>query len=442
MPHILHINDNNLLVQCTAEDGGQVMQRSQGYAWLKGDAVLFDLNSDDSPIDHCRIDPQRVNTRYWQQCAQTAIAGNGAGMRHAADLIWKHLAELKIKAGLSELALVVPANYRDEHLQLLLGVAQANELTVSGLLSKPVLATQALALPHTSVMHIDVQLHQTVISNVQIKDAEIALHAVDTNPNLGIQSLQESLLHALQANFIRSDRFDPLHNADTEQQLFNQLPDIIATGVNGEKAVVGVQNQGKLYSATIESNEIRQAFEGLAELIEQCNGQHIIVDTNAAFDLSQLDYLSGPSVSWASEPRAISKETASTKDAHGKVIYQTRLASAVAPAAVQSMGQQAPPPKPEPTPEQAAANNTPQGIANQATHLMQMGIAVPLTHAKLSLSGARLSLERSANCSDVKAMLRNGELNIINDEQRHSLQANDRLMSPFADGVITALRVL
>ena len=111
------------------------MLRSQGYAWLKDDEVLFDVNHSERPVDHCRLAPQQVNNRYWQQCAQTAIASNGAGMRHAADLIWKHLSEVKAKHELTALALVVPAHYRDTHLQLLLGVAKATGLTISALIS-------------------------------------------------------------------------------------------------------------------------------------------------------------------------------------------------------------------------------------------------------------------------------------------------------------------
>ena len=52
-------------------------------------------------------------------------------MRHAADLIWQHLSQLKQQQNLEQLVLVVPSHYRAENLQLLLGVAKACDLTVT-----------------------------------------------------------------------------------------------------------------------------------------------------------------------------------------------------------------------------------------------------------------------------------------------------------------------
>lgn len=458
MPHILHINDNNLLVQTTAEDGGEILQRSHGYAWLKGEQVIFDISAnigtEESPLAHCRVAPQQVNNRYWQQCAQTAIASNDAGMRHAADLIWKHLAELKTKSNLSELALVVPANYRDSHLQLLLGVAGANQLDVCALLSKPVLAAKQAGLSAGRALHIDVQLHQTVVSTLAVNDAEVSLQDIDTNTDIGIHSLQESLLHSLQASFIRADRFDPLHDADTEQQLFNQLPAIVAAGVNGEKTTVGVQHQGKLYSATIESSEILSALVGLSSLIQEhsAGAQATIVDTNAAFDVSKLASANGSAnVIWASDPQALTTQLAVKKNAEGKVVYQTSLAHS--PNTTNSTARSTT--KATKVPASSATNEANVRSSSQpalvahaadsaavATHLMQFGLAVPIQQAAISTQHATLSLAQNAKPSDIANMLRNGDLHIVNDQQRKELRANDRVMSPLADGVITAVRVV
>ena len=158
----LHINDNNLLLQALQEEGGKTIQRSRGYAWFKGEDVIFDLTNDVEPVRQCRRVPQQINSRYWQQCAQTAIGENAAGMRHAADIIWKHLGEFKKLNSLEKLALVVPANYRDAHLQLLLGVSKANDLDITSLISKPVWASLNSGIKESQIVHLDVQLHQTV----------------------------------------------------------------------------------------------------------------------------------------------------------------------------------------------------------------------------------------------------------------------------------------
>ncbi len=441
MSHILHINDNNLLVQQVSEDKVVLQQRSQGYAWLKGDQVIFDLDDTQHPVRHCRIAPQEINNRYWQQCAQTAIAGNGAGMRHAADLIWKHLGQLQTKLEIDTLALVVPGNYKDSHLQLLLGVAKAVGLNSAGLVSKPVLAAQQERFPVGKATHVDLQLHQTVVSTITVSPTHVELSEVEVKTDLGIHALQESLLRNLQASFISSDRFDPLHDATTEQQLFDQLPSIIATLANGDKVNVGVEHQGKLYSTSIDRDEVEEAFSDFTALLKSKVG-NVIVDTNAAFDLSGLQGLANRALVWATGAPSLNLTRLDSADGSASV-YQVKLPSlrkrtsgdrnggSDATEALKSM--------PSPTPSVSSNNSL------AATHIMQKGLAVPILEASVTLDDAVLALATDGEVSDLDKMLKNGQLEIVNDPTRSSLselRANDRLISPMADGVITALRVV
>ena len=457
MTHVLHVSDNNLLLQSLAQGGdhGVTVARSQGYAWLKGDQVLFDINSESSPVAHCRLAPQQINSRYWQQCAQTAISDNGAGMRHAADLIWKHLAELKAKFDLESLVLVVPANYRDPHLQLLLGVAKAAGLDILALISKPVLAVQQHLIDANTALHVDVQLHQTVISTLAIDGTDIRLVDVDIKPELGIQSMQESLLHALQNNFIRSDRFDPLHDADTEQQLFNQLPNIVQSAVKGEKSNVGVQHQGKLYSTVIDSSESEAALAGMVTQLRELRAPQLLVDMNASFNFSDLSSLASQNIRWVSDDcPAPSAAAIAGKNEQGNVVYQTTLPnlgdrpsqtskerdSAVEQASVTQAASQVDQPV-----KQSMVSSSANAEQPTATHLVQLGLAIRVDQASITTDGAVLKLVRSDTSSPASSMaelLGNGGLQIINDQDRTELLANDRLMSPVADGVITAITLL
>ncbi len=439
MAHILHINDNHLLVQSALEEGGSVLQRSQGYAWLKGKEVLFDLNSELSPRSQCRLSPQQINSRYWQQCAKTAIAGNGAGMRHAADLIWKHLTELKAKLALDELAMVVPAHYQDSHLKLLLGVAKASGLQATALISKPVLAAQQANLSVGRAWHIDVQMHQVVVSQLSVNETEVVLEDIDVKPEIGLYALQEALLHKLQASFIQTDRFDPLHDAETEQQLFDQLPSIVERACGGEKVSVSLGLNNKLYNAEASNADMQSVFSELTELIDSLSSNQIIVDLNDEFDLSQLTGIADKSISWADTPKPIVNAMAVNMNDAGEVIYQTSL-----PVSKLSRVEKSPktPLVAEQSQPQASTESSSASELIDATHLMQLGLAVPIQNAKIAITNARLSLAFSEQASDVVGMLKSGELQIINDQTRHALKANDRLMSPLADGVITAVTLM
>ena len=196
MLHALHVNDNNLALQQVSNASAEVIGRSQGYALFTDDTVVFDLDGDKTPVRQCLKTPLQINSRYWQQCAQSAISENAAGMRHAADLIWKHLGAFKEKYALNEMALVVPANYRDAHLQLLLGVAKANQLEITSLISKPAWCTRQARLAASKVVHVDVQMHQTVVSTVSISDTEVVLENAKVVAEVSLVNMQEALLQS------------------------------------------------------------------------------------------------------------------------------------------------------------------------------------------------------------------------------------------------------
>ena len=458
----LHINDNNLLLQVLQEEGGAIIQRSRGYAWFKGEDVIFDLTSDVEPVRQCRRVPQQINSRYWQQCAQTAIGENAAGMRHAADIIWKHLGEFKKLNSLENLALVVPANYRDAHLQLLLGVSKANDLDITSLISKPVWASLNSGIKESQIVHLDVQLHQTVVSRIEKTSTEITLKGAEVNAELSLQSIQEALLQSLQASFIRDGRFDPLHDAHTEQQLFDQLPELVNQALKNEKSSVGVEHQGKLYNSVVEPSEVKNALTPLLSLIDQLGSQPLLVDMNAEYDLSALLM---PNVNWVSEVVALPEKLAAGMSNDGNVIYQTSLehrdelgqieSKPDAQAAMKTTA------KREAASSQPLAGKQAKGApsndsrlngsrlddwdsTNQTaavTHLMQHGVAVPLAHAFVHFNGLELILQSKKAEGNIASLLAKGDLQVINDLGRTSLKPNDRIISSVAEGVLMALTV-
>jgi hypothetical protein len=426
MTHILHINDNNLLLQ-----QGTSFSRSQGYAWLHGDDVLFDSNPERSPVMHCRLLPQEVNNRYWQQCDQSTISANGAGMRHAADLIWKHLGELKQQHDLNELVIVAPSHYRERNLKMLLGVAKSCSIQVVGLVNKAVLSLQDRVTEDGQYLHIDVQMHQTVTTQVSVMSGVVKLGSVEVLQDVGIHSMQESLLKGLQQSFIQNDRFDPLHDAATEQQLFDQLPHLAGQIIESGKASVGVQHQGRLHSTSIEAKDWNQHLEPyLIKLLKTGTAtglKHVFVDLNAAFDDSVPESLAKARITVLGRPGAVPTNLMRSEDDSG-LIYLTEL-----PLVSQAAGSQA---KATTTDQAPAQPLVPAGV----THLLQAGRAISISQADVQTADNTLTVH--AGKPNVQHLLSSGQLYILNDEGRQEMRPNDRIGSHIADGVITAIQVI
>ncbi|MFT6032333.1 MAG: hypothetical protein ACI854_000862 [Arenicella sp.] len=444
----LYINDNNLVL----ESAGQ-RSVSQGYAWLKGDQVLFDLSDDSaqsgSPVSQCRLAPQQINSRYWQQCEQSAIPANRAGMRHAADLVWQHLNQLKHQNKLVDLVLVVPSHYQESNLQLLLGIAKACQLDVKGLVNKAVVALHNQLQAGAECWHFDVQLHQTVCSRVSVKDGQATLGEIQVLTDVGIHLMQEALLKGLQNNFIQNDRFDPLHDAATEQQLFDQLPSIAMQLAKSGKAKVGLQHQSRLHNTTVDSKEwqgLLSPFSSrLIELSRSADASYI--DLNAAFGDADLDLLTQAGFVALHEVADFSLSQAAEISESGSVIYRTDLpisTSSAEPdnksaieenlARKSSVNKVIESPKPART---AVAN----GAYPQATHLVCGGKAIAIDNAQLTTDSGVLGLQKNAS-SNLQEMLTSGSVFILNDEGRTQLKTNDRIGSNLADGVVTVIQVL
>lgn len=436
MTSLLHINDNQLRLQLA--DDRLVM--SQGYAWLKDESVVFDIDPKQaSAIQQYRLNPQQINNRYWQQCDQSNLSANSVGMRHAADLIWQHLGQLQAQHQLHELVLVIPSHYQESQLQLLLGVAQACELSILSLVNKAVVELSNHDLANGDYKHVDVQLHQTVCSNVSIADGRVTLTDVAMLPNVGIHLMQEALLHGLQSKFIQDDRFDPLHDAATEQQLFDQLPSI-AMGLNASgSANIGVEHQSRLHSISVEKTIWSELLMPFENSIRDSLGdaKKALIDLNGAFGsvgLSGLD-----------EPRFTMVQTSRLDDCQrflngnkegGEVVYQTQL------GLVQKLSPARPPENEVASKRQFDEQKVQlTTIENSASHIVLAGKAVAIENAFIEHTANGLTLDKKA-LGNVRELVQSKKLFIINDDQRNDLRANDRLGSHLADGILTVVQEL
>lgn len=431
MVEVLHINDNNLLLQ-----NDQRIAGSQGYAWFKGADVVFDLG-DEKPVNACRLSPQEMNNRYWQQCEQSAIPMNAAGMRHAADLVWKHLSALKEHFDLEQLVLVVPSHYREVNLQLLLGVAKACGLNVVGLVNKAVVALANAGVPDGEYRHIDVQLHQTVCSNITIANGVAKRGDVDVLSDVGIHLMQEALLKGLQSNFIQNDRFDPLHDAATEQQLFDQLASIANNIDKSGKASIALEHQSRLHNSVIDDKEWRALLRPFSDRLasKAADVDQCFIDLNAAFDGANLAALIEHGFGDLNSSPSVSVNSLVQTDIAGGIVYKTEL-----PLATRSNSKPS-----EPSTARSSVTKTESQLKTidiaQATHVLLAGRALPIDRAEVQFSSGMLNLVLGDDIN-IQALLNSGRLTVLNDPGRTKLEPNDRLGSDLADGVVSAIQVL
>ncbi len=220
MTAVFNINDAGIQVALA----GDLLRTSPGYALLnKGELITGERAS-----QHARLLPMWTNNRFWSQLTTNSLPNATGQVRHHADLAFAHLEDLwlPIKKEAGRAIFIVPGYYSNDNLGLLLGMARESGIPVSGLVDHSVLAACDLPLRPT-VLHLDIHLHAITLTRIS-NTGQLTRKNVKTITETGLYTLWDRWAHTIANQFIQATRFDPMHDAASEQHLFNLLPGWIA----------------------------------------------------------------------------------------------------------------------------------------------------------------------------------------------------------------------
>ncbi len=256
---LLDINDSNLQLW-----HGDTHLQSPGYALLDGNSYLFGR----AAREVARLRPREINTRYWWQLSTEPLQPAMGPARHTADLVHAHLQALHREGGQpGEVVLAVSGSMQREQLSLLLGIVQQCPFDAVGLVNRSV-ALASLYSGGGRLFHLEIQLHQAVISQLDTSASTVDLERTVPLPGCGLLQLQERLVEIIAAAFIRQTRFDPRRKAASEQALYDALPGALR---NLELAAeTSLEING--YRARVSAGELREAGRSLFDSAREAMG--------------------------------------------------------------------------------------------------------------------------------------------------------------------------
>jgi hypothetical protein len=198
-------------------------ESSPGYALLSVEPPAVG----DEALRVSRAEPLSVNNHFWNELDERPMIGRLAGGRSHADLAYLHLARVwnAIREGAQAVRCVVPPTLRSPQLALFLGMAREANMPIAGFIDTAVAA--AATWPGSGrLLHVDLHLHQAIITAVSIGE-NVRRERSDVVPGIGWLGFLEAWMRMIAREFITETRFDPLHQADTEQRLFERLPALL-----------------------------------------------------------------------------------------------------------------------------------------------------------------------------------------------------------------------
>jgi hypothetical protein len=213
-------------------------------------------------VAQARLKPVYVADRFWADLSRDPMPRAAARARSHADLAHAHLSQLWAEvAEPGDAALfAVPGDIRGSALGLLAGVAGAAGIEVRGWIDAAVAACAALPSSRETVLHIDIGLHEGLLTVLE-GESTLRRRRVDVAPRVGLKPLYAAWGQLIAEALVRRTRFDPLHQAATEQQLFDRLPAWLGALAMADEVEVEVEASAGVFGATLR----REQFTFVAE---------------------------------------------------------------------------------------------------------------------------------------------------------------------------------
>jgi hypothetical protein len=246
-----HLNDAGLVFT----DGDRVLCREPGFALLEDEGLL----SGQKAWASASLKPRRIQNRYWAALTTEPLAD--ARFRHlsAADLVSNQLETLWARVALpgDQLALAVPGYMDNASLGLLLGIAMELDIPVVAMIDAAVAATRREYVNAVPV-HVDLSLHFAMLTRLS-QDGQAQYERAAVIDEAGMLDLYDIWLRMIAETFVQQSRFDPLHTAETEQALQDNMLGWLATAASRGTVAMEIEYRGITHRAEIESLEFVSA---------------------------------------------------------------------------------------------------------------------------------------------------------------------------------------
>ena len=211
-----------------------------------------------------RIHPRRVNLSYLSRLNAEPLPQPFQNARNHADLLYHHLlAVVEAHPSLTRdpVLVTVRSATTPEQLGLVLGIAEQCGIRVGAFVDRSVatIASYGARLVR-SAEHVALEFGAV--------QGELC-HATVTNdasrsrlrefPGQGLSQIQDGWVNIIADHFIRFSRFDPLHAATTEQQLYDTVYAWFGTGE--PQGAITVEHQRETRRVEVQADELRRKLQ-------------------------------------------------------------------------------------------------------------------------------------------------------------------------------------
>lgn len=257
MTLLLELND--LGIRCYRD--GERLHQSPGIAIAEKKLVLGEQAWQQS-----RMHPHNTHTEFWSKLNTEALMSPHSKVRHHGDLAYLHLLHIESQLPFDfknkNVIYALPSSMNREALGLLLGISQQCGINTIGLVDHA-LASMRPYGQQAELWHLEMHLNDSILTRLTRTDDQLQRQQVEVLKGQGWLQVHTKALQFLSEQFIQKTRFNPRHDADSEQQLFNAIPSWIEQSFSQPQIHCDIQNQ----KIDVKSEQLHGAIrEGLPKL--------------------------------------------------------------------------------------------------------------------------------------------------------------------------------
>jgi len=247
----LELSDAGILVAGTEPDGLLKIDgnrfESPGFALPEKKRLLVGTAAERK----AHLYPRQILNQFWDRLNVEPLEQPNPFAQNHAEIAFEHFAHIwqTIKHHGGEMVIAVPGFYTREHLGFILGITRELGIPVNGFIPLSVAALPE-RLPDGLLLHLDVHLHRCEVTHLECAEQ---LNRKDTISAAGggLSKLSRIWVDAIAEEFVRSTRFDPLHQAASEQELYDRLPGILAQLSLNPSLYFEMTGGSKIYHVTL-----------------------------------------------------------------------------------------------------------------------------------------------------------------------------------------------
>ena len=223
--------------------------------------------------------PRQIINHFWDHLNTDQLAQPGRhGPQSTAEVAYQHLDRIwhHIQKDNDEIIIAVPGFYSREQLGLILGIANELSIPVKGFVPLA-LAVAPGAHPEKMIVHVDIHLHRVEVTYLK-QDQQLSVAASVTGTDRGLIHLHRQWAEAIGQEFVSSTRFDPFHQAASEQELYDRLPGIIYNLQHSPSIAFDMTGGSRTYGLTLTrdliASKAASVYAEIVQLIEGLQQKH------------------------------------------------------------------------------------------------------------------------------------------------------------------------